>query len=101
MSVSKLATLALTALTLGGCTIFGGPADKALRRTPSFREGYTDGCAAANNPSANPREQQDNLGGTDRVYRRGWATGYQTCRATAVAPGDVPNGSNIGGPPTH
>jgi hypothetical protein len=101
MSVSKLATLALAALTLGGCTIFGGPADKALRRTPSFRDGYADGCAAANNPSANPREQRENLTGEDRIYRRGWANGFQTCRATSVAPGDTPNSSTIGGPPTH
>jgi len=93
------ATLALAAFTLGGCMIFGGPADKALRRTPAFREGYSDGCAAANNPSANPRETPTELTDTDRVYRRGWASGYQSCRATSVAPGDAPYNPMTGGVP--
>jgi len=86
------------AATLGGCVLFGGPNDKALRRTPAFREGYSDGCAAANNPSANPREQPSDLSDPDRLYRRGWASGYQTCRTTSIAPGDAISGPLPGVP---
>lgn len=97
--IARIAAVALAAALLSSCAIFGGPADRALRRTPSFREGYSDGCAAANNPGANPRETQDSLAGTDNVYRRGWANGFQTCRRTAIAPGDAPNQAVNGGIP--
>jgi hypothetical protein len=98
--VSRIAVLCLAGLTLGGCAVFGGPADRALRRTPSYRAGYDDGCAAANNPSANPRDTQESLTDEDRLYRRGWAGGYQACRKTSVAPGDAPYKPLSGGIPT-
>ena len=41
------ALIGVAAITLSGCMVFGGPRDKALRRTPSFRQGYEDGCTAA------------------------------------------------------
>jgi hypothetical protein len=87
----------LAALTLGGCTIFGGPADRALRRTPSYRAGYSDGCAAATGPSANPRDEPKALTDEDRNYRRGYAGGYASCKPTTVAPGDAPYRSPTGG----
>ncbi|HEY1836076.1 MAG: hypothetical protein WBQ17_09820 [Rhizomicrobium sp.] len=91
--LARVSIFGLAALSLSACAIFGGPADRALRKTPSFREGYADGCAAANNPSANYREgpsRDESLYSTDQVYRHGWANGYQTCRPTGVAPGDTP-----------
>lgn len=81
------------AAVLSGCALFGGPADRKLRHTPSFRAGYSDGCAAANNRSANYREgpsANSGLYSTDAIYRRGWANGYQSCQPTGVAPGDTP-----------
>jgi hypothetical protein len=98
MRLLKPALAMLLLTILGGCVLFGGPRDKALRRTPAFREGYSDGCAAANNPSANPREQLTELSDPDHLYRRGWASGFQTCRTTSVAPGDAITGPLPGVP---
>jgi hypothetical protein len=89
----RVSILVVAALSLSACTLFGGPADRALRRTPSYRAGYADGCAAANNPSANYRDSPSadtGMYSTDQVYRHGWANGYQTCRPVGVAPGDTP-----------
>ena len=94
----SIAVVVLAALTLAGCMVFGGPRDRALRRSPDFRAGYSDGCAAATAQSANPREREDSLAGETPVYRRGYASGFQTCRRGAVAPGSVPStglGNNV------
>ena len=80
----------LMLMLLSGCAVFGGPADRALRRTPSFRDGYADGCAAATVQNANPRETPPSLADQDKIYRRGYAIGLQTCQRTTVAPGDAP-----------
>src|ERR1700742_2582306 len=89
---------ALLAAMLSGCTIFGGPADRALRRTPSYRDGYQDGCAAATNSHTDvrggPVASDNSQYRTDHVYRTGWGNGYQACRGTLV-PGvnaNAPNG---------
>ena len=94
----RLPILMLTALCLCGCVLFGGPADKALRRSPSYRDGYQDGCAAANASGADLRDgpATDNaLYKTDAIYRHGWGNGYQACRST-LTPGSQANspGSN-------
>jgi hypothetical protein len=94
---SRIVVVVLAALTLGGCMVFGGPADKALRRTPSYRAGYSDGCAAAAGPSANPRDQPAPLTDEDRAYRRGYSGGLLACKPTTVAPGDAPYRSPTGG----
>jgi hypothetical protein len=93
----RIGVLVLASVTLSGCMIFGGPADRALRRTPSYREGYSDGCAAASSPSANPRDTAAPLTDEDRAYRRGYAGGLMACRTTTVAPGDAPHRSPTGG----
>jgi hypothetical protein len=92
-SLFRASVVAALAIVLSACTLFGGPADRRLRHTPSYRAGYSDGCAAANNTSANYREgpgSDNSLYASDQVYRHGWANGYQTCRPTGVAPGDTP-----------
>jgi hypothetical protein len=90
----RVSVLALASFALAGCALFlGGPADQKLRRTPSYQNGYDDGCAAANNPSANFREgpsTDNSMYASDPIYRRGWASGYQMCQPTGVAPGDSP-----------
>jgi len=88
---SRVGVALLGLIALAGCAVFGGPGDRALRRTPSFRAGYADGCAAANGPSANPRDEPQALTDTDKIYRRGYASGYQTCQRTTIAPGDAPH----------
>src|ERR1700742_2870997 len=93
----RITVLVLAAATLSGCMIFGGPAARALRRTPSYRAGYAAGCAAANGPSANPRATPQALTNEDRAYRRGYSGGYIACKPTTVAPGDAPYRSPTGG----
>lgn len=78
--LKTIGVIFLAAFTLGGCAVLGGPGDRALRRSPSFRAGYTDGCTAATTQSANPRDAKDTLAGEDRIYKRGYATGFQSCR---------------------
>lgn len=78
--LKAICLVCLAGLTLSGCAIFGGPGDRALRRSPNFRAGYSDGCAAATAQGANPREMKDTLAGEDKLYRRGYATGFQSCR---------------------
>ena len=90
MTIKTIGAMSLIAVTLGGCMVFGGPNDRALRRTPSFKDGYSDGCAAASTRTANPRDRTESLANEDKIYRRGYASGYQTCRTTTVAPGDAP-----------
>jgi hypothetical protein len=83
LSVQILLML-LTAGLASGCIFFPSAKDKALRRTPSFKEGYGDGCAAASTQSSNYREgpyKDQALFQSDAAYRAGWANGYQTCRS--------------------
>ena len=93
----RIGIVILATVTLCGCGIFGGPADRALRRSPNYRAGYADGCSAAAGGSANPREQPQALTNEDRAYRRGYAGGLAACRPTGVAPGDAPYRSPTGG----
>jgi hypothetical protein len=73
--------LAVAALVLAACA--GG--DPALRKNPSFQEGYEDGCEAATDQGADFRDRtvgdQQRLQGDD-AYRAGWSNGLQTCRRT-------------------
>ncbi|HEY2034178.1 MAG TPA: hypothetical protein VGH02_10885 [Rhizomicrobium sp.] len=96
----QICAVSLAALTLASCGIFGGRADQALRRTPSFRAGYSDGCAAATAQGANPRDDKDSLTGEDKTYKRGYAMGYQSCQQRSKAPVGAPTGglSNPGHP---
>jgi hypothetical protein len=80
-----------------GCILFPDAKDKAMRNTPAFQDGYSDGCAAASAPAANFREgpyRDETLYDTDSTYRAGWANGYQTCRpiqpGSAATPGTSP-----------
>jgi hypothetical protein len=80
----SLALVVLAASLVSGCIFFPSAKDKALRKTPSFKEGYSDGCAAATTQSSNYREgpyKDQALYQSDQAYRAGWGNGYQTCRA--------------------
>jgi hypothetical protein len=94
----RLPIVIAMALSVCGCALFGGPADRALRRTPSYRDGYQDGCAAATDANADMRRDpatDSELYKTDAIYRHGWGNGYQACRST-MTPGSQANmpGSN-------
>ncbi|HUO91482.1 MAG TPA: hypothetical protein VMU22_01100 [Rhizomicrobium sp.] len=80
----RIVLIALAASLLSACIFFPSAKDRALRKTPSFKEGYGDGCAAASTQSSNYREgpyRDKALYQSDAAYRAGWANGYQTCRA--------------------
>lgn len=74
--------MALAALlALMGCE---SAADRAMKRTPDFRAGYSDGCASAGTQGANPRDtdpmRDEAAYRTNRAYRTGWGTGFNACR---------------------
>ena len=91
MMMTRAALVVLSLLALAGCGLFASPADRAMRRTPDFRAGYSDGCAAATVQSANPRDQRDTLAGESTTYKRGYATGFSACRRGTVSPGTAPD----------
>jgi len=77
---SRMAALAAL-LALMGCE---SAADRAMKRTPDFRAGYSDGCASAGTQGANPRDtapmRDEEAYRTNRAYRTGWGTGFNGCR---------------------
>lgn len=101
----RIATVFALAGLASGCIFFSNPRDRALRQSPSFKDGYADGCAAATEQGANFRAgppRDDALYDTDKVYRAGWANGYQTCNPLQRAPGTTPGGNPIQQPnPGH
>lgn len=71
------------ALALSSCGLLQSDADRAMQKTPNYRAGYDDGCAAASTTGANPREQpyrDDTLYDSDKAYHAGWGSGFATCR---------------------
>jgi hypothetical protein len=75
-----LAALCALAL-LAGCE---SAADRAMKRTPDFRAGYSDGCASAGTQGANMRDTEpvrdEEAYRANRAYRAGWGTGFNACR---------------------
>lgn len=93
--IARIAALATLSSLTAGCIFFSSPRDRAMRRSPSFKDGYADGCAAATTKSANYREtpyRDEVLYKSDSLYRAGWANGYQTCNPdrTGAAPSTTP-----------
>jgi hypothetical protein len=85
---SRLAALA-TVIALLGCE---SATDRALKRTPDYRAGYSDGCASAGTQGANPRDtaplRDEQAYRTNKAYRTGWGTGFNGCRT--YQPGGMP-----------
>jgi len=58
--------------------------DRALRNSPDFKAGYSDGCASAGTQGANMRDtspqQDEEAYRANPAYRTGWGTGFNTCR---------------------
>jgi hypothetical protein len=80
-TVPRLAALALL-LALSGCA---SPADRAMRNSPDFKAGYSDGCASAGNEGANKRAddliRDEAAYRSNRAYHAGWGTGFNACRS--------------------
>jgi hypothetical protein len=84
-------------LSLGGCGLLSSKADLALRNSPSFKAGYADGCADAQQQGSDLRNnvvRDDALYNSDKVYREGWASGYAGCRPTDPNLGNTMPGDN-------
>jgi hypothetical protein len=99
-SATRFAALGFAA-ALAGCALFGSAQDRELRNDPSFKEGYEDGCAAANAQGADLRDRtvrDKTLYDNDEKYRAGWSNGYQTCRPSYAQPGQAPGDSPIRDP---
>jgi len=69
---------------LAGCFLFESKQTRALRTTPDYRAGYSDGCGTAGSVSANPRadtqRRDDESFSGNAAYRLGWQEGYGACR---------------------
>lgn len=95
-SLIKIAVIAVAAAALASCALFPSAHDRAIRRTPSFKAGYNDGCAAANAAGASYRYglvRDEDLFRRDATYRAGWNTGYSACRRTVSPSGAEPGRS--------
>lgn len=79
--IPRLAALALL-LALPGCA---SRADRAMRNSPDFKAGYSDGCASASTQGANKRAsdlvRDEAAYRTNRAYHAGWGTGFNACRS--------------------
>ena len=88
---SRLGVLFLMGVTLAACE---STADRALKKSPDYRTGYSDGCSSAGARGANMRDSgrvrdeqayQDN-----RAYNVGWDTGFHACGASQASGGMPP-----------
>jgi hypothetical protein len=85
----------LVVLALSGCE---SAADRALRNSPDFKAGYSDGCSSAGSRGANPRDtgvaRDEEAFRTNRGYRTGWGTGFNACRSYEGPAGPTLPGQN-------
>jgi hypothetical protein len=73
-------------LALAGCGLFTSKETRALRRSPDYKAGYSDGCRSAGGSDANMREpaaqvRDEQMYASNKAYRLGWGTGYGACRS--------------------
>lgn len=96
--IFRLGIAVVAALSLAGCGIlFPTARDRAAKNTPGFKDGFTDGCAAANAQDTKYRNEMirdEEAYQTDKDYRAGWASGFHNCRTNLAhdpaAPGVGP-----------
>jgi predicted small lipoprotein YifL len=94
MRILRSAVAALALVSLAGCGILLPTAkDRAAKKSPNFRSGYSDGCASATTQDTNHRAEQvrdESLYKSDSRYRSGWASGFANCRTTTNRPANTP-----------
>jgi hypothetical protein len=89
MTLSKTGGLCLACFLLTGCGLFMSPADRAMRNSQPYKNGYSDGCATANAEGASYRGgtvRDEDQFKTSRAYRSGWSSGFSACRLTTQGP---------------
>jgi hypothetical protein len=89
--IPRLAMLLLVGLALSGCE---SATDRAMKNSPDYKAGYSDGCASAGSRGANMRDsgrvRDEQAYQTDRAYGAGWDTGFNTCRDYQSSTGTPP-----------
>jgi hypothetical protein len=84
--MTRTGTILLLLPLLAGCALFESKATRALRATPEYRAGYSDGCGSANtsaNPRADTMMRDQTAYDTNGAYRMGWGEGFGSCRGLA------------------
>lgn len=99
-----VAAVLLLGLSLSSCE---SAADRAMKKSPDYKAGYSDGCASAGTPGANMRAnggvRDEQAYQANRAYSTGWDTGFHACRSYQ-APGGMPAAPGQGpipDPTTH
>ena len=82
MSFRLYIVLIATSLLLAACGLFESSEMRAMRNTPDYKAGYSDGCASANKTAGSRTIRDENAYRTDRAYSLGWNTGVQMCRTS-------------------
>lgn len=93
MSISPRILVVALATMLTSCALFPSAHDRAIRRTPAYKSGYSDGCAAANaagSTYAGGPVQDKELFRKNKTYRAGWNTGFSACRHAIDTPESDP-----------
>jgi hypothetical protein len=101
MRLRILLTATMILPVASSCSMFEGPETAKLHKSPTFREGYEDGCASGNQQGADLRDRlvkDPDLYKSDETYRTGWSNGFSACRTSNSAPGTQPGADPLGGP---
>lgn len=89
--VPRLSMLLLAGFVLSGCET---AADRAMKNSPDYKAGYSDGCASAGSPGANMRDsgrmRDEQAYQNNRGYNAGWDTGFHTCGVSQSGGGMPP-----------
>ncbi len=97
--ITRTLLVAVAVISLAGCGIVMPSArDRAAKKTPGFRNGYSDGCASATMQDTNYRADQvrdEQEYKTDKHYRAGWASGFYNCRTNSTHSVTQPNAGPI------
>lgn len=97
MKLLRFATSVLLCFCMAGCGIFLSREQRAVRKDPNYRAGYSDGCGAANAENASIREKpyrDEVLFRSDKDYRNGWQSGFASCRSSQSPYGGTAGTSN-------
>jgi hypothetical protein len=102
MRMRKLILLCLLPSCLLSVAACASRADRALRSSPDFKAGYSDGCASANLQGADKRDggptRDDEAYQSNPAYHSGWGQGFGACRQMAAP--QTPGGTPFGMPAT-
>lgn len=97
--ITRTLVVAVAVLSLAGCGILMPSAkDRAAKKTPGFKSGFSDGCASATNQATNYRTdlvRDEAEYKTDKHYRSGWASGFYNCRTNQTNQVYQPNAGPI------